>query len=546
MDQSKKRALLVTAIVFFQLLAVYVLVQGLQKSMTRQFTSNAEVTLDKLADDIAYRSEKFLKPVEGAVRIGVALLAEDLLDITDDRELELFFQSHLNNIAWLSGMFLGRPDGSFVFVARNRYGLRSKLIKIEDGVRSVEIIQRDAEGTTLETWIDTEDEYDPRTRVWYTNAMNAPSTVWTEPYSFFSTGLPGMSVSAKSIDGSILGADVNIRELSDFTASIPNSRNGTAVIVDDTRHVIAYANDNIIAADTESSGVPSVDDIIDPALETLYQLIVRDDLLPSTSQQQIINTEVEGRGHLGLVRSFSLLDDNLKWTLLAQVPADDYAGGALSLLDQRTQTFGMLTLSLGVLTLFGVAGIHWAARPSPSASSSTCQTHTLKQAEFETRLDEYAARQASEMTQTHRAVMVIEYQNLRYLADRSCRNLESDVLSTQTIVIRDYLGPDEFLACADHDRMLVSMSGISRNEVHQRIKQLHEIVAETAVIDMPDGQKALQIASGAAFQEPEAPLSNLLLRAREALSTGIRQSATDCYVAESFFSGPDIDVYRAA
>jgi len=122
MDSSKKRALLVTVIVGLQLLAVFVLVQGLQKNMTKQFTSNAEVTLDKLADDIAYRSEKFLKPVEDAVAIGVALFAEDLLDIEDDRELELFFQAQLNNIEWLSGMFLGRSDGSFVFVARNRFG----------------------------------------------------------------------------------------------------------------------------------------------------------------------------------------------------------------------------------------------------------------------------------------------------------------------------------------------------------------------------------------------------------------------------------------
>jgi len=134
---------------------------------------------------------------------------------------------------------------------------------------SAEIIQRDSEGKVVENWIDTGDEYDPRSRVWYKNAMANTSKVWTEPYTFFSSGLPGMSVSAKASSNTVLGADVNIKELSEFTASIPNSSHGSAIIIDAAQHTIAYDQESVVTPGPEYSGVPLVEHIVDPALRSL-------------------------------------------------------------------------------------------------------------------------------------------------------------------------------------------------------------------------------------------------------------------------------------
>ena len=73
--------------------------------------------------------------------------------------------------------------------------------------------------------------YDPRTRPWYTQAVEpsarrlAPGAeLWTDPYFFFSTGEPGITASLSfasrnSIDH-VVAFDVELADLSAFTRSL--------------------------------------------------------------------------------------------------------------------------------------------------------------------------------------------------------------------------------------------------------------------------------------------------------------------------------------
>lgn len=98
--------------------------------------------------------------------------------------------------------------------------------------------------------------YDPRTRPWYTQAIDAePGDLhWTAPYAFFTTGEPGITVSARFDDGSgvarIVGLDLRLADVSEFTRSLTVGERGIVAL---------------ITEDGEFIGLPGLPEFDDPA-----------------------------------------------------------------------------------------------------------------------------------------------------------------------------------------------------------------------------------------------------------------------------------------
>ena len=87
-------------------------------------------------------------------------------------------------------------------------------------------------------------QYDPRLRSWYGAAMAKPtSTQWTAPYTFFTTGDPGISVSKRILlaDGRdlVLGFDLMLRDLSLTTMHARVGKHGMALVLTEDFRVLA-------------------------------------------------------------------------------------------------------------------------------------------------------------------------------------------------------------------------------------------------------------------------------------------------------------------
>jgi hypothetical protein len=93
-------------------------------------------------------------------------------------------------------------------------------------------------------------DYDPRERPWFRNAMKNTHQVWTEPYMFATSHVPGITLSklVKNKDAvRILQFDIRLESLCIKTSNIKVSDNGFAFIVTDSSKIIglpqkAYAN----------------------------------------------------------------------------------------------------------------------------------------------------------------------------------------------------------------------------------------------------------------------------------------------------------------
>ncbi len=122
------------------------------------------------------------------------------------------------------------------------------------------------DGTLLRrrTWSDhgadlnaSRKDYDPRTRPWYIGAAEqmavapgaeqAGQVFWTEPYTFFTTGEPGItaSIALRNPDGQmqVIGFDVLLRDISSFTRSLRVSRRGKVVVMTTDNLVVGLPDD---------------------------------------------------------------------------------------------------------------------------------------------------------------------------------------------------------------------------------------------------------------------------------------------------------------
>jgi len=107
------------------------------------------------------------------------------------------------------------------------------------------------EDGTLLTSERRPDDYDPRSRPWYTQAENALGTTWSAPYLFRTTRDPGITASlrvtpaGKKVVG-VVGVDVMLQDLSAFLASIKQNNPDIGI-------VISLPDESLMAASDETT-----------------------------------------------------------------------------------------------------------------------------------------------------------------------------------------------------------------------------------------------------------------------------------------------------
>ena len=88
-----------------------------------------------------------------------------------------------------------------------------------------------------------EKRYDPRLRQWYLQAVNKASVQWTEPYTFFTTGDPGITAAVyrplKDGRALVVGIDLKLRDLSQTTQNARIGQRGFATILTEDLRVLA-------------------------------------------------------------------------------------------------------------------------------------------------------------------------------------------------------------------------------------------------------------------------------------------------------------------
>ncbi len=85
-------------------------------------------------------------------------------------------------------------------------------------------------------------DFDPRTRIWYDLAATPGKQVFTEPYTFFSTRVAGVTIAKRASARSVVGIDITLERLSTRLAKLSVLPGMRIVLYDEQGYVLARSD----------------------------------------------------------------------------------------------------------------------------------------------------------------------------------------------------------------------------------------------------------------------------------------------------------------
>ena len=289
----------------------------------------AQALMRSASSHIVSRASSFLSQAERLADISARMIDERTLVASDQPRLMRYLWQQLMAQPHLGGMYVGYEDGGFVYVMRVQTmagdHFMFKTIEVQRRTRLVSVTWRNAFYEEIVPSEEAIDGYDPRLRPWYAAAMRGLNDGWTEPYIFWSTQRPGITVArlAHCEQGGmscVVGVDITLNELSNFFGDIEAEIGGRAFLVTGTGGVVA-APDLVMPAVTRRTpgdarhSLARTEDFSGSLLATVW-----DRAKPGAGQQPIDYRPLYWNGTSYLATLVDFKFHGLAWEIGVAVP----------------------------------------------------------------------------------------------------------------------------------------------------------------------------------------------------------------------------------
>ena len=220
-------------------------------SSEKVLNQHARDIMENIADLAMEQSQNHLAHAQAAAALTRRLLKAHVVGIDGNNaeKLEHYFLDQLALYPHFAGIYFGSPNGDFYYVSRNDQqpgaSFRTKIILHDSGSRSTRLLWRDAELNLVADVFDPQDDFDPRIRPWYKRAEAERQIVWTDPYIFYTSQKPGITIAGPTYDVTgnlrgIIGVDIEIDQLSTFIGNLKIGKNGRAFMINNNGDLVAF------------------------------------------------------------------------------------------------------------------------------------------------------------------------------------------------------------------------------------------------------------------------------------------------------------------
>jgi diguanylate cyclase (GGDEF)-like protein len=265
-----RMALLVTGV----LVVVSALLIGLG---IRPLMSSAADSLFSGAADRVVSSLQGLKvATTRALSAGQIWWQHQVPNVDDPKPFNAFFMPLLAADPLATSVVAGTENGQGWMLLQLGDGRwRNRLTDVPRWGQTQRILIHQADGQA--TTENQQQDYDARARPWYlaARALGSDADVaWTAPYTFFTTGDPGVTAAVRlpatgHLPAGALGVDLKLRDLSQVTMSASLGARGMALVLTEDERVLALPRApagtdaknwaNLVLRDTPALGLPAVD-----------------------------------------------------------------------------------------------------------------------------------------------------------------------------------------------------------------------------------------------------------------------------------------------
>jgi signal transduction histidine kinase/ActR/RegA family two-component response regulator len=240
-------ALIVLAFTAFAVGIYFAIVRPVTQDIAAGEMSRTTALLEAELKDLVGQTERVVRTArEWGAAAGV-----DLFDVPTFNRI---FVPVLNNRPLATAVYVADSKGRQVLLERLPGGEWSnRLADVESwGPRRRHLFWRNAADTPREQWVHA--DYDPRVRPWFIGARalaRESDTYWTDPYFFYDTLEPGITVSMKWSDPRcggicVVGFDVRLSNLSRYIASIKTGGSGRTALLTDEGKIVGIATPAIV------------------------------------------------------------------------------------------------------------------------------------------------------------------------------------------------------------------------------------------------------------------------------------------------------------
>lgn len=237
----------------------------------------------------------------------------------------------------LLSSYIGYTDGKFHQVIACRGN--SHVLKTYDAPDNAAYIDRiitpGEDGVRRQTWrflasdlgvLSTRTEadaaYDPRQRPWYLDAEKSKRSVYTAPYVFSSSRLPGITCARVLADGGgVFGVDVSLSQLGELLARQRVTPHGTLWIVDEASRLVAVPGQAWERLIDDRLQLPLASDATDPVVRLATLAAVSDGDGPRAPRV----ADIDGAPYLATLTPMAD-DHGLHFRVIVAAPLEDVTG----------------------------------------------------------------------------------------------------------------------------------------------------------------------------------------------------------------------------
>ena len=360
-------ALLAICLAGLQFLAVLVVVSSSYVTSEQALLRHARDLLRDVGINTIEHSKGFLSPAEGAAVLAARLAQNRVVASDDPQALERLLFQQLQIAPQFAGVYFGGEDGSFVMVMRDPKGpapYRSKIITNERQHRTVTLIWRDDNFHIIASKTTPDDPYDPRSRPWYKRARAQLSTIWTDPYIFFSSQQPGITLASPVLKDEgglrgVVGVDIEISMISEFLSRLNIGENGRALIIHANGDVIAHPDPDLIKAKNDDGTLrfANIREFDDPLARTAFGPLLQNGQM-QVSAETDAQFSFDRQSYVATV--MPMISDTLPWTIAVYAPESDFT----AVIKQNRMTNLWIAAAVAAITGgVGLALANWIHKP---------------------------------------------------------------------------------------------------------------------------------------------------------------------------------------
>jgi adenylate cyclase len=347
--------------------------------------------LDDLADRIFDHYAMTFADKLALVQIGGALDSMSTPPPSDLTAKRQYLFEAIELAPNMDGLFVGYPDGRFLRVVSLRDGSpwRDAIEAPDDAVAAMEMVVPDATGAPTVRWTFlgaggepisfkpvAPTDFDPRTRPWYQEAIEAGGPVATEPYVMPLSGayVKTFADIHRYAPGVVVAGDILLKSVSEFLAGQQLSPHSDSYVFDEDDKLIVHSDPEVMEEliehanghrDTDHTYLYDEDPMLPPVLEALHSV-----------ESGRTHFQLDGETYEAIFIPLGALSGLDGYTIAIAAPQSDFTAKVTAELRSGLVMAGIV-LALGV-----AVSIVFARAISRSLSQLTEQALRLKQFDF--------------------------------------------------------------------------------------------------------------------------------------------------------------------